>query len=127
MKALQAIDECMRAFDESHLVTWQLNQLPRGVDDRLFVALGFTDVANLLIVTRDATENIALVKKTCSKTELLDKKTYSLGKSIHYSMRFSEDGNGRCRVQYLFQVDPKGNIPSLVVNSDKVGINIAKG
>ena len=114
-------------FDDSHLVTWQLNKLPRGVDDRLFVALVFTDVDNLLIVTRDATEDKELVKKMCSKTELLGKKRYTLGIAQHFSMRFSDTGNGRCRVVFLFQSDPQGNIPSMVVNSEKVGINIAKG
>jgi hypothetical protein len=114
-------------FDNSHLVTWQLNKLPRGVDDRLFFALGFLDVANLLIVTRDATENIGLVNKMCSKTELLGKMSYRLGIVKHFSMRFSDAGNGRCRVQHLFQNDPKGNIPSMVINSEKVGIALAKG
>ena len=119
--------QAVARFDNSHLVTWQLNKLPRGVHDRLFVALVFTDVANLLIVTRDATADKGLVKNMCSKTELLHKKAYIVGKSIHYSFRVSDAGSGRCRVDFLSQSDPKGNIPSMVVNSDKAGINMAKG
>jgi len=114
-------------FDASHLVIWQLNKSPRGLNDRLFVSLGLTDEANLLIVTRDATGNKGLVKKMCSKTELLDKKTYTMGTLIHYSFRSSEARNGQCRFELLQCVDPQGNIPSMVVNSEKSGINMAKG
>ena len=115
-------------FDVSHFMTWQLNQLPPGLDDRLFVSLAFTDDANLLIVTRDATSHSkSLVKKMCSSIELLAQKKPTLGVAHHFSFHFSDTGNGRSRVVFLFQSDPKGNIPSMVLNSDKVGVNIAKG
>ena len=86
-----------------------------------------SDEANLLIVTRDATENKDLVKKMCSKAEQLEKKTFTVAKAKHFSFRFSDAGNGRCRVAFLFQSDPKGNIPSMLINSDTVGLNLAKG
>jgi hypothetical protein len=115
-------------FDDSHFVTWQLNKLPRGVDDRLFVSLAFTDEENLLIVTRDATSNNKeLVNRMRSKTELLAQKRLTLGVAHHFSFVFSDAENGRCRIAFLSQGDPKGNIPSMLMNSDKVGVNIAKG
>ena len=119
--------QAVARFDAAHLVSWQLNRLPRGLNDRLFFALCFTDEANLLIVTRDATENESIVKKMCSRAEQLEKKTYTIAKAKHFSFRFSDAGDGRWRVEFLFQSDPKGNIPSMVLNSDKVGVNIAKG
>ena len=114
-------------IDDSHFMTWQMHKLPPGLNDRLFVAIGFTDETNLLIVTRDASENKALVKKMCSESEFLSQKKFTVGYGHYYSFRFSHAGDGRCRVEHLFQSDPKGGIPSMVLNSDRVGVNMAKG
>ena len=98
-------------------------KMPRGVSNRYFCPVVFMDDDSLAIICRDASsttnEGSRLVQNALPSKKLV------LG-AAKQSMLFEQTERG-CRVSAFELIDPKGGVPHLLVNLDRVGVGRAKG